>query len=159
MCGDLEPEDRLESDLYQRFRVQAQAMLERPRSGAGDLNRYLDGLFDEVLKRCREDADRTDEDPTGYARVAMQSLVLARLAGFLAGHVALHEDPMRKVMEAVMLGYREAESPPERDHHGPGEHDHGHGHGHHHGPAHDHAHDHDHHHAHGHSHGPSHGHT
>lgn len=157
MCGDLEPEDRLESDLYQRFRVQAQAMLERPRSGAGDLNRYLDSLFDEVLRRCRDDADRTDEDPTGYARVAMQSLVLARLAGFLAGHVALHEDPMRKVMEAVMLGYREAESPPERDHHGPG--GHGHDHGHHHGPAHDHAHGHHHGHGHSHSHGHHHDHT
>lgn len=155
MCGDLEPEDRLESDLYQRFRVQAQAMLERPRSGAGELNRYLDALFDDVLKRCRDDADRTDEDPTGYARVAMQSLVLARLAGFLAGHVALHEDPMRKVMEAVMLGYREAEAPPERDHHGPGGHDHGHDHPH----GHAHGHDRDHHHGHGHSHGHHHDHA
>jgi hypothetical protein len=141
VCGDLEPEDRLESDLYQRFRVQAQAMLKRPRSGSGELNRYLDGLFNDLLKRCCDDADRSDEDPSGYARVAMQSLVLARLAGFLAGHVALQEDPMRKVLEAVMHGYREAESPPERDHHGPGGHDHGH---HDHGHAHDHSHSHDH---------------
>jgi hypothetical protein len=146
VCGDLEPEDRIESDLYQRFRAHSQAMLEQPTSG-GEMNRYLDGLFKDVLRRCVADADRADganaaltADQTGYRTMAMQSLVLARLAGFLAGQVALNEDPMRKVMEAVMHGYGEAESPPERDHHGLGgydgpDHDHdGHHHGdHHHG--------------------------
>jgi hypothetical protein len=142
VCGDLEPEDRIESDLYQRFRVHSQAMLEQPPSG-GEMNRYLDGLFKDALKRCVADADQADganADRTGYRTMAMQSLVLARLAGFLAGQVALNEDPMRKVMEAVMHGYGEAESPPQRDHHGHGgydgpDHDHdGHHHGdHHHG--------------------------
>ncbi len=130
MCGDLEPEDRIESDLYQRFLVHSQAMLEQPSAG-GEMNRYLDGLFKDVLRRCVADSEKT-ADPNGYSTMAMQSLVLARLAGFLAGQVALNEDPMRKVMEAVMHGYAEAESPPERDHHG---HEHGHGHeheGHHH---------------------------
>jgi urease accessory protein UreE len=65
--------------------------------------------------------------------------VLARLAGFLAGQVALNEDPMRKVMEALMHGYGEAESPPERDHHGHGhEHHHDHDDGHDDGHAHEH---------------------
>ena len=73
----------------------------------------------------------------------MQSLVLARLAGFLAGHVALNEDPMRKVLEAVMLGYGEAEKPPQRDHHGH-DHDHDHDHDHHHDHPHGKAHHHDH---------------
>jgi hypothetical protein len=139
MCGDLEPEDRIESDLYQRFRVHSQAMLAQPSSG-GEMNRYLDGLFKDVLKRCVADADQADganADQTGYRTMAMQSLVLARLAGFLAGQVALNEDPMRKVMEAVMHGYGEAEAPPERDHHGHShdgeEHDH-----HHHDPTHHH---------------------
>lgn len=141
MCGDLDEEDHLEGDLYQRLRVQAQAMLERAPAD-GDMNRYLDGLFDSVLKRCVADAEQT-ASPNGYRLIAMQSLVLARLAGFLAGHVALQEDPMRKLLEAVMLGYSEAESPPERSHHGhlhgdAHEHDHdGHHHGHH---GHDHSH-------------------
>jgi hypothetical protein len=129
MCGDLEPEDRIESDLYQRFLVHSQAMLEQPSSG-GEMNRYLDGLFKDVLKRCVADTEQTADpsgDQNGYRTMAMQSLVLARLAGFLAGQVALNEDPMRKVMEAVMHGYGEAEAPPERDHHG---HEHGHEHGH-----------------------------
>ena len=137
MCGDLEPEDRFEGDLYQRFLVHSQAMLDLPLA-EGEMNRYLDGLFKDLLRRCMNDAEQT-ADPNGYRRVAMQSLVLARLAGFLAGQVALNEDPMRKVLEAVMLGYVEAESPAGRDHHGNGRsHDHGRNAGHHHDHAHGH---------------------
>jgi hypothetical protein len=138
MCGDLEEEDRVEGDLYQRFLVQSRAMLERA-PASGDMNRYLDGLFNAVLKRCVNDAEQV-ASPDAYRQIAMQSLVLARLAGFLAGHVALNEDPMRKVLEAVMLGYQEAEAPPARDHHGHG-HDHGDEHDHDdHGPDHGHHH-------------------
>ena len=139
MCGDLEEEDKLEGDLYQRFLAHSRAMLEQPLAG-GDMNRYLDGLFQSLLKRCVDDAEQV-ASPNGYKQLAMQSLVLARLAGFLAGHVALNEDPMRKVMEALMLGYQEAEAPPERDHHG---HGHGHGDGDGDGHGHGHAHPHDH---------------
>lgn len=126
MCGDLEEEDRFEGDLYQRFLVHSQAVLAKAPAGGDELNRYLDGLFNDLLKRCVADAEQV-ASPNAYRQVAMQSLVLARLAGFLAGHVALNEDPLRKLMEAVMLGYGEAESPPVHDHHG---HDHGHDHGH-----------------------------
>ena len=129
MCGDLEEEDKLEGDLYQRFLAHSRAMLEQPLA-VNDMNRYLDGLFQSLLKRCVDDAEQV-ASPNGYKQLAMQSLVLARLAGFLAGHVALNEDPMRKVMEALMLGYQEAEAPPERDHHGhDGHHDHDHDHDH-----------------------------
>ena len=51
MCGDLEEEDRLEGDLYRRFLVHSRAMVERPHA-AGELNRYLDGLFKDLLQRC-----------------------------------------------------------------------------------------------------------
>ena len=128
MCGDLEEEDRLEGDLDQRFLVHSQAMLAKAPAGGDDLNRYLDSLFNDLLKRCVKDAEQV-ASPNAYRQVAMQSLVLARLAGFLAGHVALNEDPMRKLMEAMMLGYAEAEAPPAHDHHG---------HGHDHAPRHDH---------------------
>jgi hypothetical protein len=139
MCGDLDEEDRLEGDLYQRFLVHSQAMLSRPPSASNELSQYLDTLFADLLKRCVNDAEQSAA-PNGYNRLAMQSLVLARLAGFLAGHVALNEDPMRKVMEAVMLGYVEAEKPPERDH----GHEHGHGHSHDHEQGHEHGHHHGH---------------
>ena len=39
-----------------------------------------------------------------------QPVVFARLAGFLAAHMSLGEDPLRRVMEALMLGYSEAEA-------------------------------------------------
>ena len=130
MCGDLEEEDAFEGDLYQRFLVHSRAMLAKASVGGDDLSRYLDELFNDLLERCVKDAEQV-ASPDAYRQVAMQSLVLARLAGFLAGHVALNEDPLRKLMEAVMLGYGEAESPPPHDHHG---HEHGHE------PAHSHGH-------------------
>ena len=126
MCGDLEEADPFEGDLYQRFLVHSQAMLAKSPAGGDDLNRYLDALFNGLLERCVKDAEQV-ASPDAYRHVAMQSLVLARLAGFLAGHVALNEDPLRKLMEAVMLGYGEAESPPVPGHHG---HEHSHEHGH-----------------------------
>ena len=89
MCGDLEEEDRLEGDLFQRFLVQSRAMLERPPTGRDDLNRYLDGLFNDLLQRCVKDSEPV-ASPNAYRQLAMQSLVLARLSGFLAGHVALN---------------------------------------------------------------------
>ncbi len=70
----------------------------------------MDRLFADVLKRCIHDAQAVPSSDA-YRRMAMQSLVLARLAGFLAGHVALNEDPLRKLMEATMLGYGEADIP------------------------------------------------
>ncbi len=144
MCGDLDPEDQRESHLYQRF-VSRSRLLLGPAPAAAvaqdDLNAYLDGLFNRILQRCVQDNEGA-EAGSAYRQMAMQSLVLARLAGFLAGHVALGEDPMRKVMEAVMLGYQEAEAKPLPDH------DHGHDHGHAHDPHHSHDHDHDHHHGH-----------
>ena len=137
MCGDLDPEDQRESHLYQRFVSRSRALIgPTPADPAAeeDLNAYLDSLFSRVLQRCVQD-DEHAEAGSAYRQMAMQSLVLARLAGFLAGHVSLGEDPMRKVLEAVMLGYQEAEAKPLDDHH------------------HDHDHDHDHDHGHGHEHG------
>ena len=125
MCGDLEEGDRFEGDLYQRFLVHSQSLLAKAPSRGDDLNRYLDGLFNDLLKRCVHDAEQV-ASPDAYRQLAMQSLVLARLAGFLAGHVALNEDPLRKLMEAVMLGYSEADAAPVQGH----GHDHGHDHAH-----------------------------
>lgn len=110
MCGDLDEEDRPKVDLYQRFLVHSQAMLRRGPASGDDLNAYLDQLFADLLQHCVHDAQAVPSSDA-YRRVAMQSLVLARLAGFLAGHVALNEDPLRKLMEALMLGYSEADMP------------------------------------------------
>ncbi len=43
------------------------------------------------------------------ALLAAQQLVLLRLAGFLASHLPSDADPLREVINALMLGYGEAE--------------------------------------------------
>jgi hypothetical protein len=148
MCGDLEEDQRFGDQLYARFRLHARELLPRgaeapaPTSAEAaprDANAYMDKLFADALARCARDSDGA-EDP--YELLRLQPLVFARLAGFLAAHVALQEDPLRKVMEALMHGYAEAEHI-ERDHHGH-DHDHEHGHGHHQHPGHGHGHDHHH---------------
>ncbi|HEY7382984.1 MAG TPA: hypothetical protein VH743_04875 [Beijerinckiaceae bacterium] len=143
MCGDLEEEQRFEEQLYGRFRLHARELLRGrntadARPSVKDLNAYMDRLFTDALARCARDSEQC-EDGDAYRLLAAQPLVFARLAGFLAAHVSLQEDPLRKVMEALMHGYAEAEQI-EPDHHG---HDHDHDDSHDH--DHDHGHDHDYH--------------
>ncbi len=124
MCGELEDEGpvALEEHLYGAFLAHARALLiEQGKRKGQDVQSaaaYADELFAAALTRCRNDCEAKDEEER-YGTLAMQALVFARLAGFLASHLALQEDPLRKVMEAMMHGYSEA------DHL---EHDHGHEH-------------------------------
>jgi hypothetical protein len=125
MCGDLDEENGLESALYERFRSHAQALLMKGgRSGPKTVNAALDQLFKDALSRSIRDQESMGEGKR-YELLTMQPLVFARLAGFLAAHASLREDPLRKVIEALMLGYTEAEQL--ETSHG---HDHNHGHGH-----------------------------
>jgi len=151
MCGDVEDDapSPAEERLYTMFLSHARALLARygnvPKEPGADLNAYMDKLFADALSRAARDAEGTDEERR-YERLAAQPLVFARLAGFLAAHLSLQEDPLRKVIEALMLGYQEGEEMTAADHaHGhthDHDHDHGHGHDHHHGPGHGHDHHH-----------------
>ena len=131
MCGDMDDDEReLEERLYVRFRAHAQELLAQPApQEPADLSEYLDKLFFDSLSRSVRDGEQAAAAQR-YERLGMQPLVFARLAGFLAGHLALSEDPLRKVIEAMMMGYGEAEALDQAQ-------DHGH---HHHGdvPARDH---------------------
>jgi hypothetical protein len=111
MCGDMDDDEgQLEERLYARFRVHAQMLLSEPApQEPADLNEYLDKLFLDSLGRSVRDGEQA-EATRRYERLGMQPLVFARLAGFLAGHLALSEDPLRKVIEAMMMGYGEAEA-------------------------------------------------
>ena len=112
MCGEIDEEGKAEADLLQRFLLRAGATVNRANTARDavnqNLNAYLDQLFADVLKRCTDDLSNT-EPAEAYRRLAMQSAVMARLAGYLAGHAALNEDPLRRVMEASLLGYGEAD--------------------------------------------------
>ena len=135
MCGDVEEDGSFEADLYQRFVLRSNALSRQGGTARDPLNGYLDRLFADLLQRCIEDT-KGWPPAEAYERMTMQSVVLARLAGFLAGHGALTDDPLRKVLEATMLGYGEAEAPLAIH-----DHDHEHGHGHAHDHSHGHAHD------------------
>lgn len=142
MCGDLEEGAPLSEELYARFLLAARALIARQhraeaRGEAEGNHAYMDKLFADALQRTVRDCESA-EPHRRYQRLACQPLVFARLAGLLAAHLSLEEDPLRKVIEALMHGYAEAETiEPDRGH------DHDHDHGHH---AHGHGHDHDHHH-------------
>lgn len=136
MCGDLEEEDGLEAALCARFRAHARTLLKGPAGTApgGGTAGYMDRLFADALARCVRDCDAADEGRR-YELLAAQPVVLARLAGVLAAHSSLRDDPLRKVLEALMHGYAEAgHIEPDHAHDHAHEHGQGHGdrHGHHH---------------------------
>jgi hypothetical protein len=115
MCGDLdedESEGELEERLYARFLRNAHELLkgsaQLPQEQPADLSSYMERLFCDVLSRSASDGEQAGANH--YERLAVQPVVFARLAGLLAGHLALGEDPLRKVIEALMLGYAEAET-------------------------------------------------
>jgi hypothetical protein len=141
MCGDVDEDgpSALEERLYLRFFSHAQGLLAQyaraPQPSGNDLHAYMDKLFTDALSRAARDADSAPEG-NHYERLAAQPLVFARLAGFVAAHMSLQEDPLRKVIEAMMLGYAEAEEMAAADH----DHGHSHDHDHPHGHGHDHQH-------------------
>lgn len=133
MCGDLEEDDTEAQRLYAGFLQAAHAAIHEAidhRGGSraalmekapmekanseGDaaaegvadssLHRYMDGLFGNVLNACIKDAKHLD-DGASYRVLASQAVVLARLAGFLAGQLDLRSDPLRTSIEALMTGY------------------------------------------------------
>ena len=134
MCGDLE-EPEVESErLYSAFLKAAEAAihealdhrggsrrrLERQEEEDGDalsdasLHGYMDGLFGEILSACIKDARRASSSER-YRVLASQSIVLARVAGFLAGHLDPHEQPLASSLEALMAGYSPRSAPHSSD--------------------------------------------
>jgi hypothetical protein len=124
MCGDLEEEDTEAERLYAVFlqaahtavheaidhRGGSRARLEERSDDQGGaipdaaLHSYMDGLFGDILNACIKDG-RKAGDTDAYRVLAAQSVVLARLAGFVARHLDLREDPLRNSIDALMAGY------------------------------------------------------
>jgi hypothetical protein len=115
MCGDLEEDDgdeKLEEALYARFVAHARTLLAQASASQdvpADTSRYMEKLYTDALSRAVKDCEQAGADKR-YERMIAQPVVFARLAGFLAAHMSLGEDPLRRVMEALMLGYSEAEA-------------------------------------------------
>ena len=130
MCGDLEECDAESERLYGAFLQAAEAAIHEAvdhRGGSrrrieqrqGDstdhpladdsLHAYMDGLFADILSACIKDA-RKASSAERYRVLASQSIVLARLAGLLAGHRDPREDPLASSIEALMAGYSQQDS-------------------------------------------------
>ena len=111
MCGDIESDEARAEEFYYRFVAHAHTLLGAPAEAAGvdPLHAHLDHLFQEALAAAA-DEDRTPEEVSGYERLKMEPLVYARLAGFMAAHQPLDEDPLRCLIEALMTGYAEGEA-------------------------------------------------
>jgi hypothetical protein len=115
MCGDLDEEEsgsEIEQNLYKRFLAHAGELLKDSGQSSpeqpADLASYMEKLFVDSLSRSLRDGEQAGAN--AYERLAVQPVVFARLAGLLAGHLSLGEDPLRKIIEALMLGYAEAET-------------------------------------------------
>lgn len=125
MCGeDDDGPSKFEDLLYTRFLAHAKALLAQREGRPAPQDNVvaaIDKLFSDALTRSVGDTEAA-EPADQYELLSMQPLAFARLAGFLAGHLALQEDPLRKIMEAMMHGYAEAEQMDSR-----GGHDHGDG--------------------------------
>jgi hypothetical protein len=130
MCGDLDEEVSETQKLYGAFLRAAHAAiheaadhrggsrnkLDEQRGPLADsvLHSYMDGLLADILAACIKDGKRVNESDC-YRVLSAQAVVLARLAGFLAGQLDLREDPLKNALGALMNGYEARYG--ELDHH------------------------------------------
>jgi hypothetical protein len=141
MCGELEDENGFDDALVARllriaggYGVTPATLAARPApplSGDDDRPAYMSELFRRVLNHAVSDLVAVPEGLRAET-IANQAVVLARLAGFLAGQLPPGDDMMRSTLEALLDGHAE----PARMLAHLRDHDHGH----------DHDHDHHHHH-------------
>jgi hypothetical protein len=129
MCGDMGEEDEVEGALIGRFLTNARSLVvqaaRRP-VGGDPVAAALERAFVDALERSVRDVG-TASDAERYRLMSLQSVVFARLAGLCAAHASLHDDPLRRTLDALMHGYAEAETI-EPDHgHDHEDHDHDHG--------------------------------
>jgi hypothetical protein len=142
MCGEIDEEVRFDEELLARlaalagrYGFKADDLPARPpRSIAAEADRhaYMDDLFRDGLARSLGDLSALPEGQRAEG-LASQAIVLARLAGWLAGHLPPGADLVRATMEAMLDGSREparALTEMADHHHGHEHHHHGHGHRH-----------------------------
>ena len=113
MCGELDDETPSsgEDQHYERFLAHARALISRNEKAPkpeDPVIASIEELFSAALSRAVRDCESAHPDQR-YATLSLQPLVFARLAGLLAAHLSIGEDPLRKTMEALMHGYAEGD--------------------------------------------------
>src|SRR5438034_1895961 len=102
MCGDLDEADEAQAQAFGHFLMRVRPLVRHrklrpaapPAAGDVDLPGYMNGLFGELLTACVEDAEQAVTKEK-LALVGAQAVVLARLAGLLAGSAASSGEPLR----------------------------------------------------------------
>ena len=135
MCGDLDGDTALDEELFGWLIASAKvhgaapggAMSELP-SGEPGSNEYMTATFRGALTCSLTDIGKAPEGARIDA-IRSHAIVLARLAGFLAGHLPPEMDVFRDVVDALMDGNREpqnsaAEHFHDHEHHQDHVHDH-----------------------------------
>ena len=117
MCGEIDEQERIDEELFERFLSLAGHFGVIPGTPGRDApaqlddqnarGAYLEGLFRAGLTRAATDAAALPEGSRMDA-VAGQAIAFARLAGFLAGQLPPDSDLFRTAVNALMEGHGEA---------------------------------------------------
>jgi hypothetical protein len=114
MCGNLDDRTAETSELAcKNFIDQASAMAEKIQreNAAGKpspLYEMMDQLFVGGLQTCQRNMESVPPDERSRI-MELQVTVFARLAGFLAAHCDASSNSLRNAMEALTVGFDEAE--------------------------------------------------
>ena len=115
MCGDLDEDTAINTEIQERFLATARKMgvtAGACAEGPGNLTAaqgraaYMDRIFRHGLERAIADVQGASEDEKVDA-VASLAIAFARLAGFIAGNLPPEADLYRAVIEAVTTGHGE----------------------------------------------------
>ncbi|MCH8059053.1 MAG: hypothetical protein IIA11_01205 [Proteobacteria bacterium] len=116
MCGDLDEQEWIDDELFERFieLTQRFGVLAESNANGGPSQldsedarkKYMDDLFKAGLTRCLNDAASLPNGERMDA-VAGQAIVFARLAGFLTALFPPEADLFRTVTGAVFDGHSE----------------------------------------------------
>ena len=114
MCGDLDEQEQIDDELFERFIELTRRFGVSPEASGGRLQldsegarrEYMEALFKAGLTRCLNDAAGLPNGERMDA-IAGQAIVFARLAGFLVAQFPPEADLFRTVTAAVVDGHRE----------------------------------------------------
>ena len=116
MCGDLDEQERIDDELFDRFIELTRRFGVHPETNANGgpsqldsedaRKKYTDNLFNAGITRCLNDAASLPNGERMDA-VAGQAIVFARLAGFLTAQFPPEADLFRTVSGAVFDGHSE----------------------------------------------------
>lgn len=117
MCGEIDEQVLIGQELMDRARALSKklGLPESTTEGAPPKAlaeaegraAYMDRVFRGALVEALDDMARAEEDEAVDA-LASQAIALARVAGYLAGHLPAEADLYRAVIESATAGHAEA---------------------------------------------------